>query len=86
MPIILPKSDAAARVVFNHDRDLGNTPFTVANKPIERATLHASALGLLDVHCNGQLVGDAYFQPGWSDYAKRAYYRTHDVIPNSLSF
>ena len=24
-------------------------------------------------------MGDAFFQPGWSDYLKRAYYRGHDV-------
>ena len=31
------------------------------------------------MHLNGQRVGDALFEPGWSDYLKRAYYRTHDV-------
>ncbi|HRH28001.1 MAG TPA: alpha-L-rhamnosidase N-terminal domain-containing protein, partial [Aquabacterium sp.] len=36
-------------------------------------------LGLFDLHLNGQRVGDAYFQPGWSDYAKRAYSRALDV-------
>lgn len=48
-------------------------------KPVRRATLYASALGLYEFHCNGERVGDALLQPGWSDYALRAYYRTHDV-------
>lgn len=52
--------------------------FTVA-KPLKRASIYATALGLYELHCNGRRVGDAYFLPGWSDYAQRAYYRTHDV-------
>ncbi len=50
-----------------------------AAKPVQRATVYASALGLYDLYCNGQRVGDAFFQPGWSDYLQRAYYRAHDV-------
>ena len=38
-----------------------------------------SALGLYDLYCNGPRIGDAFFQPGWSDYLQRAYYRAHDV-------
>ncbi len=63
----------------------------VAAKPVRRAVVYASALGLYDLFCNGQRVGDAYFQPGWSDYLQRAYYRSHDVTaliraggPNAL--
>ena len=52
--------------------------FTAA-KPIRRATVYASALGIYDLYCNGQRVGDAFFQPGWSDYLQRAYYRAHEV-------
>jgi alpha-L-rhamnosidase len=50
-----------------------------AAKAVRRATLYASALGLVELHLNGRRVGDAWFEPGWSDYPKRAYYRTHDV-------
>ncbi len=50
-----------------------------AAKPVRRATVYAAALGLYDLHCNGQRVGDAYFQPGWADYRQRVHYRTHDV-------
>lgn len=50
-----------------------------AAKTVRRATVYASALGIYDLYCNGQRVGDAFFQPGWSDYLQRAYYRSHDV-------
>ncbi len=49
------------------------------HKPIRRATLFASALGIADWQLNGQLASDGYFEPGWADYAQRAYYRVHDV-------
>ena len=52
--------------------------FTVS-KPVRRAVAYVSALGIYDLHCNGNRVGDAYFQPGWSDTSQRAYYRAHDV-------
>ena len=52
--------------------------FTAA-KAVKRAVVYASALGIYDLYCNGQRVGDAFFQPGWSDYLQRAYYRSHDV-------
>lgn len=51
----------------------------VAAKPVRRATVYASALGLYDLYCNGRRVGDAFFQPGWADYLQRAHYRSHDV-------
>jgi alpha-L-rhamnosidase len=44
-----------------------------------RATLYATALGLVDMHLNGRRVSDDYFTPGWTDYSKRVYYRTWDV-------
>lgn len=48
-------------------------------KAVRRATAHVSALGVCELHVNGRRVGDGWFEPGWSDYAKRAYYRSHDV-------
>ncbi|MHC4086597.1 MAG: family 78 glycoside hydrolase catalytic domain [Planctomycetota bacterium] len=49
------------------------------DKPIERATVYASALGLYELHINGHRVGEDYFTPGWTDYTKRVYYQTYDV-------
>ncbi|MBI3867331.1 MAG: family 78 glycoside hydrolase catalytic domain [Verrucomicrobia bacterium] len=48
-------------------------------RSLRRATAYVSALGICDVEINGRKVGDAYFEPGWSDYLQRAYYRVHDV-------
>jgi len=48
-------------------------------KPIRRATLHSSALGIYQMHFNGKRVGSEYFAPGWTDYDRRVYYQTHDV-------
>lgn len=50
-----------------------------AVKPIARATLYATALGLVDVHLNGRRVSGDLFTPGWTDYNKRVYYRAYDV-------
>jgi alpha-L-rhamnosidase len=52
--------------------------FSIA-KPVRRALAYVSALGLYDLHLNGQRADDAYFLPGWVDYHQRGYYRTHDV-------
>jgi alpha-L-rhamnosidase len=48
-------------------------------KPIRRAMLYASALGIYDAYINGRRVSDRMFSPGWSDYLKRAYYNSFDV-------
>ena len=50
-----------------------------AAKTVRRATIYVSALGLVDLHLNGQPITDSFFESGWADYKKRAYYRTHDV-------
>lgn len=51
----------------------------VLAKPVERATLYASALGNYEMYLNGRQVGDAYFTPGWTDYNVRVYYNAFDV-------
>jgi alpha-L-rhamnosidase len=57
---------------------------------VKRATLYGTALGIAEWHLNSERVGDAYFEPGWSDYRERLHYRTHDVTklvqkgPNAL--
>ena len=50
-----------------------------ADKPVRRATMYASALGLYHLWLNGRRVGDIVFAPGWTEYRKRVYYNTHDV-------
>ncbi len=48
-------------------------------KPVARARVYASALGLYRLHVNGTPVGDARFAPGWTDYRTRVQYETYDV-------
>ncbi|MFG3257285.1 family 78 glycoside hydrolase catalytic domain [Streptomyces sp. NPDC048172] len=48
-------------------------------KPVARARLYVTALGLYEAHLNGRPVGDDRLAPGWTDYHRRVQYRTHDV-------
>ena len=50
-----------------------------ADKPVARAVVYATALGLFDLHLNGQRVSEDYFNPGWTAYDKRVLYRAYDV-------
>jgi len=51
----------------------------LVGRPIKRAVVYASALGLYELHINGKRVGEDYFTPGWTDYPTRVYYQTYDV-------
>lgn len=48
-------------------------------KPVRRARLYATALGLYRLQLNGKRVGSDVLSPGWTDYRKRALYQTFDV-------
>ncbi len=52
--------------------------FQVA-KPVKRARLFVTALGLYELHLNGEKVGNDVLTPGWTDFNKRVYYQTYDV-------
>ncbi|MFG1605983.1 family 78 glycoside hydrolase catalytic domain [Actinoplanes sp. NPDC049265] len=52
--------------------------FDVA-KPVARARLFTTALGLHDTYLNGARVGVERLDPGWTDYTKRLQYRGYDV-------
>jgi alpha-L-rhamnosidase len=54
------------------------TTFQV-KKPVKRATLYSTALGIHDLYLNGLWKSDDWFDPGWTDYTKRVYYRIYDV-------
>jgi alpha-L-rhamnosidase len=54
------------------------TTFKVGQRVV-RATLYASALGLVEAHLNGKRVSEDFFTPGWTDYDQRVHYRTYDV-------
>jgi alpha-L-rhamnosidase len=48
-------------------------------KTVAQARLHTTALGVYEMHLNGERVGKARFVPGWTDYRKRIQYQSCDV-------
>ncbi len=53
-------------------------PFATT-KPVRRAVLHGTALGLVEWSIDGRRVCEELFQPGWTDYRERVPARTIDV-------
>ena len=51
----------------------------LADKPIAKARLYATALGLYELRINGRRVGDYVLAPEWTDYRKRVRYQVYDV-------
>jgi alpha-L-rhamnosidase len=49
------------------------------DQPVRKALLHATALGIYEVHLNGERVGSDSFTPGWTDYLHRVPCQTYDV-------
>ncbi len=49
------------------------------DKPVRRAVVYASALGVFDLYLNGSRVSDELFSPEWTDFEKRVQYRAWDV-------
>jgi alpha-L-rhamnosidase len=48
-------------------------------KPVARARLYATALGLYCAELNGRRVGNHELAPGWTDYRVRVRYQVHDI-------
>jgi alpha-L-rhamnosidase len=48
-------------------------------EPVRRATLYATARGVVDLELNGERVGEDTLTPGWTDYHQRLHYTAHDV-------
>ncbi len=46
---------------------------------IKRAYAHATALGVYELHMNGERVGQQYFAPGFTDYHVRVQVQMYDV-------
>ncbi len=53
--------------------------FSLQDKKIEQATLKITSLGIFKAFINGKEVGDEYFTPGWTNYAKRVLLMQYDV-------
>lgn len=49
------------------------------DRPLSKATLHITALGLYQAEINGRRVGDRALAPGWMDYSTRVPLQTYDV-------
>jgi alpha-L-rhamnosidase len=58
--------------------------FTLA-KPVRRAWIYASALGIYELRLNGSDVDNRLYAPGWTDYRQLVQYQTYDVT-NMLHF
>ncbi len=50
-------------------------------KPLRRARLYATALGLYVPFVNGKRVTDNRLAPGWTQYDKRVQYQAYDITP-----
>ncbi|MGW2052448.1 alpha-L-rhamnosidase [Streptomyces sp. NPDC001840] len=53
--------------------------FRLRNRPVARARLYSTALGLYEAHLNGERVSEDRLAPGWTDYRRRVQYQTYDV-------
>ena len=66
-------------------KDLGDVcpvfrrDFSLKQKPIEKAELSITALGVYEAAINGARVGDFVLAPGWTSYAHRLQVQTYDV-------
>lgn len=52
--------------------------FTI-QKPVKRAVIYATSLGLYELMLNGEMVDHDLFKPGWTDYNTRLQYQTYDL-------
>ena len=48
-------------------------------KPLERARVYATAMGVYELQLNGEKVGEEYFAPGFTSYKTNLQYQTYDV-------
>lgn len=49
------------------------------SKPVAKARLYVTALGLHETLINGKKIGDHVLAPGWTEYRKRVQVHTYDV-------
>ena len=48
-------------------------------KPVARARIYATAMGIYELELNGKKVGNRYFAPGFTSYKNNLQYQTYDV-------
>ncbi len=49
------------------------------NKPVKKAILYITAMGVYEATLNGNRVGDFIMAPGWTQYEKRHQYQEYDI-------
>lgn len=49
------------------------------SKPVKRAMIYVSGLGMYELFINGKRIGDQVLAPNPTDYRKSFFYNTHDV-------
>ena len=54
------------------------------DKPVKKAHVYVTALGLFELSINGERIGEDVFAPEWTDYNRRIQYRTYDVTEQLL--
>jgi len=78
-------TDGVLTTVKPGDGGAGALPATLVRKvfsldrPVKRATVYASALGLYELRLNGKRVGEDLLAPEWTSYDHRVHYHTHDA-------
>ena len=76
--IVLPEGTTAQIPASRESIPYLRKDFTL-DKPIAKARVYATALGLYELDLNGRRVGDHIFAPDWTDYSKRSRYQVYDV-------
>ena len=71
--IAAPQDQGAAAVGFRH-------AFRPA-KPVAKAAVYVSAMGIYALYLNGKRVGKGVLTPGWTSYRHRIQVQTYDVTP-----
>lgn len=66
-----PADDGDAAPYFRREFSIAGDLF--------RATLHVSALGIVEAYLNGSAIGDEVIEPGWTSYRHRVGLRSYDV-------
>ncbi|MBO0982621.1 glycoside hydrolase family 78 protein [Rathayibacter sp. SD072] len=66
-----PSADGDPAVYFRRKIDINERPL--------HATLHVTALGIVDAFLNGERVGEEVLAPGWTSYTHRMHVSSYDV-------
>ena len=82
---LMEPADWAAKWVGDKLPSVENVSATMLRREFKlssrakRAIVYASALGVYELHINGQRVGDQLLAPEFTDYHTRTQYQTYDV-------